>query len=135
MKLLPFFLLLMTAWCCQSKKDLGKVADFIDAPGIGRSQQVYVAFDNSCNICFQVLIHDLKNSGLNERSFVLISPRKKFHFEEFFLNKYFREDHFYLTDNEQLTTLVTKYTNDIKGPYKLSVSNGSITDISVVKVN
>jgi uncharacterized protein YxjI len=136
MKILPAILFLCyIAAGCNAKKDLGTVTDFVKNANIGTSQQVYVLYDNSCNICFHVLINDLKKTNMEDRKFILITPRKKFHFDEFYLNKYFLKENFYLTDNEQLRTLVTKYTNDIKGPYKLSVSNGKITDISVVTVN
>lgn len=130
---LLFFLSLFFG--CAENENITQLSKFIKDSNLQTADAVYVISDNSCSICFQMLKEDIKNTNIKNRYLIILTDKIKFSYESFFLHELFLKINFYtLSRSAELNAIITNYTKDIKGPYKMTIDNDKIIDISVVSI-
>lgn len=97
-----------------------------------KRQKVFVIFDYGCSFCEKTLLFHLDKLAIDERAMILYTKQKKVQLANTIYQGHLKKENFTLSNSEELFSLITKKTNDFKGPFVLEIENNKIINIQTL---
>lgn len=121
-------MLLITSFKQQIPSDFSKISLTKNS----KKQIIFVIFDYGCGFCEKTLIFHIDKLPFDKRAMILYSKQKKIRLSDTIYEGHLKQENFALSNSEEIFSLVTKKTNDFKGPFVIEVENNRIVAVKTL---